>query len=49
MKGWEIPEWPYWCFLPIAYWMILFMGKQRRQCTREVWLEMKKFQVLVTG
>lgn len=30
-------------FLPIAYWMILFMGKQRRQCTREVWLEMKKF------
>lgn len=48
MKGREIPDWPYWCFLPVAHWMMLFMGKQRRQFTRDVWLEMQKFQVLGT-
>lgn len=48
MKDREIPDWSYWCFLPIAHWMMLFMGKQRRQFTRDVWLEMQKFQVLGT-
>lgn len=48
MKGRELTDWPYWCFLPVPHWMMLFLGKQQRQFTREIWLEMQKLLVLGT-
>lgn len=48
MKGREIPDWPYWCFLLESCWLILFMGKRRKPFTREMYQEIQKLQVLGT-
>jgi hypothetical protein len=48
MKGRGTPDWPYWCFLPEAYWLMLFMGKRRCQFNRELWFEIRKLQILGT-
>ncbi|MDO2431725.1 hypothetical protein Q2V57_09120 [Enterobacter bugandensis] len=48
MKGRELPGWPYWCFLPVTCWMMLFMGKQHRTFTMEMWQEIQKLSVLGT-
>lgn len=42
MKGKAFPDWPYWCFLPITRWLMLFMGGQKREFTPAVWLEIQK-------
>ncbi|HID3750127.1 TPA: hypothetical protein ACXEXC_000904 [Citrobacter freundii] len=48
MKGKAFPDWPYWCFLPITRWLMLFMGGQKREFTPAVWLEIQKLSVLGT-
>lgn len=48
MKGKAFPDWPYWCFLPITRWLMLFMGGQKREFTPAVWLELQKLSVLGT-
>ncbi|HAF2404074.1 TPA: hypothetical protein H2W71_004133 [Salmonella enterica] len=53
MKGKELPDWPYWCFLPLPCWVALFMGKQHQSLTQvtrsqELWQETEKLSVLGT-
>lgn len=48
MKGNEIPDWPYWCFLPESCWLILFMGKRRKPFTREIYQDIQILRVLGT-
>lgn len=45
LRGKDIPDWPHWCFLPIKYWMLLFMDKPDISFTHELWQELQKFSV----
>ncbi|WP_448886404.1 hypothetical protein [Citrobacter telavivensis] len=48
LKGKGIPDWPYWCFMPIPCWMMLFMDKTHIPFTPELWKEIQTFSILGT-
>jgi hypothetical protein len=48
MKGKGTPDWPYWCFLPVKCWMLLFMNKPGIAFTHQLWQEILTFSMLGT-